>query len=58
MKENIEKKITEGIENAVGMVINEREKHYANNSAPTKDMIQKMVSNYSNANAANLEVLD
>ncbi len=34
------------------MVINEREKHYANNSAPTKDMIQKMVSNYSNANAA------
>jgi uncharacterized tellurite resistance protein B-like protein len=52
MKENIEKKISEGIENAVGMVINEREKHYANNSAPTKDMIQKMVSNYSNANAA------
>ncbi len=27
-------------------------KHYANNSAPTKDMIQKMVSNYSSANAA------
>ena len=52
MKENIQNQITEGIEKAVGMVINEREKHYANNSAPTKDMIQKMVSNYSNANAA------
>ncbi len=51
MKENIEKKITEGIEKAVGMVIDEREKYYTNNSAPTKDMIQKMVSNYSNTNA-------
>lgn len=28
-----------------------REKYYTNNSAPTKDMIQKMVSNYSNTNA-------
>ncbi|MGE4444519.1 MAG: TerB family tellurite resistance protein [Candidatus Altimarinota bacterium] len=51
MKENIEKKITEGIEKAVGMVIDEREKYYTNNLAPTKDMIQKMVSNYSNTNA-------
>ena len=51
MKENIEKKITEGIEKAVGMVIDEREKYYTSNSAPTKDMIQKMVSNYSNTNA-------
>jgi len=41
MKENIEKKITEGIEKAVGMVINEREKHYTNNPAPTKEVNEK-----------------
>ncbi len=51
MKENIEKKITEGIEKAVGMVINEREKHYTNNPAPTKEVIEKMIANYSNTNA-------
>jgi uncharacterized tellurite resistance protein B-like protein len=51
MKENIEKKITEGIEKAVGMVIDERETHYTNNPAPTKEVIEKMITNYSNTNA-------
>ena len=51
MKENLEKKITEGIEKAVGMVIEEREKHYTNNPAPTKEVIEKMITNYSNTNA-------
>lgn len=51
MKENIEKKITEGIEKAVGMVIDEREKHYASNPSPTKEVIEKMITNYSNTNA-------
>ena len=51
MKENLEKKITEGIEKTVGMVIEEREKHYTNNPAPTKEVIEKMITNYSNTNA-------
>ena len=51
MKENLEKKITEGIEKAVGMVIEEREKHYTNNPALTKEVIEKMITNYSNTNA-------
>lgn len=51
MKENIQNKISEGIGQSVGMVINEREKYYANNSAPTKDMIGKVISKYTNTNA-------
>lgn len=52
MKENIQNKISEGIEKAVGMAISERENHYTNNSAPTKDMIPKIISKYTNTNAA------